>query len=147
MGGPRHTRGVGGRQITPQPGQVQGREARGGPGGSRGARGARAGQGATGGQGIRGARGGQVNSAFFVWKGTLQGRRQNSAFSGRGPGVPRGVPKHLGFRVFLSDGVSEYSESWPCTWRHRQALGAVIRPLSNGTTHCPSSKGVSRCRV
>ena len=59
--------------------------------------------------------------------------------------------------MFLLDGVSEYTYGWVA--QRKLAMGEAlhleaqpnprgcIRPLSNGTTHCPSSKGVSRCRV
>ena len=58
--------------------------------------------------------------------------------------------------VFLSDGVSEYTCGWVAQRKlamgedlHLEAqpsLRGCIRPLSNGTTHCLSSKGVSPCR-
>ena len=72
-----------------------GQEGPGGPGGARGAGGGQGGQGGRGGQGgVRAARKGKgAFFAFFfpLWKGSAQGRHQNSAFSGRGPGGSGGV--------------------------------------------------------
>ena len=77
------------------------------------------------------------------------------SLGGSSGGVVLGI--WAGFRVFLSDGASEYTCGWvaPRELAMGEALHleaqpsprGCIRPVSNGTTHCPSSKSVSRCRV
>ena len=131
-------------------GKPESTEARRGRGGTRGAR---RGQGA--------GRAGGAGRCFFAFFGSgrvSSGQTPEFSIFGQGSrgsgGVPRGSLRGRRSRDLgrgLSDGVSEYTCGWVA--QRKLAMGEAlhlrgcIRPVSNNTTHCPSSKGVSRCRA
>ena len=86
--------------------------------------------GAVWGGGAGGSRRGVTGQRFFCRPDTrIQHFRAGvQGAPGRSLAGRRSRDLHLEFRVFLSDGVSEYTCGWarPCTWRHSQALGALF---------------------
>ena len=88
------------------------------------------------------------------WEGLAElltaGKGAVAAGPGKGQGEPgwaRGGPQGQGGARGVS-GVVFFSRFLALGALHLEAQPSsrgCIRPLSNGTTHCPSSKGVSRC--